>query len=179
MLKYIDIERIGNPENITLFDYPEDEVVIEEKVDGGNGCFFIENGEIHVCSRNRDLTEEKDQKVFINQRKELLRMLDKNKINPDFYYYIEWMQKHTIFYGDHDKIPVAIGLDIKPKMGAFGRPPLFLNRKAKEIEFNKLGIPVVPLIWYGKIKDLTEKKIEELLKLESGVTNYVGKNSGI
>ena len=175
-IKYVDIERIGTPENAIMFDFPEDTVVVEEKVDGGNGCFFIEDGIIHVCSRNRDLTERKDSKTFIKQRLVLEKILYENyeNINPDYLYYVEWMKKHTIFYGQ-DIIQV-IGLDIKPKTGAFGNMPLFIRRKAKEEEFKKVGVACVSLKGEFKIKELTEEKIKELCKDSA---YYEGKPEGV
>ena len=175
-IKYVDIERKGNPDNAIMFDFPEDTVVVEEKVDGGNGCFFIEDGIIHVCSRNRDLTERKDSKTFIKQRLVLEKILYENyeNINPDYLYYVEWMKKHTIFYGQ-DIIQV-IGLDIKPKTGAFGNMPLFIRRKAKEEEFKKVGVACVSLKGEFKIKELTDEKIEELCKDSA---YYEGKPEGV
>jgi len=71
MLKYVDIERLGTEENESIFAYPDDELIIEEKIDGGNASFFIENGLIHMCSRSRDLVSDRDEKTFSKERKYL------------------------------------------------------------------------------------------------------------
>ena len=83
------------------------------------------------------------------------------------------MQKHTINYGKD--IPPFIGLDILPKEGAFGKPPLFLGRTAKEKEFKRIGIPVVPLIWRGTVKEFKKLNIDDLLLSESGVSKLCPK----
>ena len=161
MRKYVDIERFCSPENLEILSNPEDELTVEEKIDGGNGCFFLQDGELHFCSRNRDLTEEKDGKTFSHQIAWLKQRLAGKEVSDQFYYYIEWMQKHSISYGL--EVPQAVGLDIMPKEGAFGKTPAFLGRKSKEIEFEKLGVPVIALKGIYKTKELTEEKMNELL----------------
>lgn len=148
--KYVDIERIDHPEVQGILDFDADEIVIEEKMDGGNGCFFLEDGKLHVCSRNRVLTKEGDEKTFTKSRKYIEETV--HDLNPDFYYYFEHMQKHTVNYGNG--IIPAIGLDIKPKEGAFGKLPAFLGRDAKEKEFARIGLPLVKVKWRGTSKDL-------------------------
>ena len=56
--KYPDIERLGHEDNKDIFKFQEDTLVIEEKVDGGNGSFWFDDEDktIHFGSRNRDLT---------------------------------------------------------------------------------------------------------------------------
>jgi len=175
MKKYAKIYRLGAPETMDIFTYPEDTVVIEEKVDGGNGCFYLEeDGSIHVCSHNRDLVEEKDEKTFAKQRATLLRILEGQKINPDYYYYVEWMAKHTINYTN---IPDVIGIDIRHKR-QFGEEGagLFIGRDSREQEFARLGIENTPVVWRGKISDLKKININELIPHSK---YYDGKAEGI
>lgn len=174
-IKYVDVERLNTPENSTMFDHPDDEVIIETKVDGGNGQFWIEDGMLHLGSRNRDMTVERDEKAFANQQKWLQSHLSTrlHLINPNYRFFIEWMARHTIYYGD--KIPPVIGLDILPIEGAFGRKPLFLGRKAKEEEFAKLEIPCVALKGIFKVKELNDELYKKLT--ESSVY-YSGKDEG-
>ena len=175
-VKYCDIERLGTPENDSIFLNPDDEIVVEEKVDGGNGCFFLEDGIIHVCSRNRDLTHENDEKTFKAQRDALATALDAHRdaINPGWLYYVEWMSKHTIRYPA--TIPPAIGLDIKPKEGAFGHTPCFIGRRAKEDAFKALGVECVDLKGIYKAKDMTDLLIAKLCEKSA---YYEGKPEGI
>jgi|GEM_PF-1512990 len=175
-VKYCDIERLGTPENDGIFANPDDEIVVEEKVDGGNGCFFLEDGVIHVCSRNRDLTHENDTKTFEKQRAATLAALEQHRdaINPGWFYYVEWMSKHTIRYPI--TIPPAIGLDIKPKEGAFGHTPCFIGRRAKEDAFKALGIECVSLKGMFKAKDMTDLLIAKLCEKSA---YYDGKPEGI
>jgi hypothetical protein len=175
MISYCDIERIGTPENEGMFSINEDIIEITEKVDGGNGSIFLdESGLIHECSRHRDLTAEIDnEKTFINQRKALRAML-KDKLNPEYIYYFEWMQKHTINYCD--KVPAVIGYDIRVKEGAFGKPPMFLQPEEREREFDRVGIPKINVLFRGTVKEFKEKTIDEFLK---GSAYYDGDREGI
>ena len=84
------------------------------------------------------------------------------------------MQKHTIKYDE--KVPTVIGLDILPKEGAFGKPTLFLDRKAKEIEFERIGIELINLKTICKAKEVTEEYIQKLCENSK---YYEGKPEGV
>ena len=165
--KYPEIKRLGHEDNKDILTYGEDLLFIEEKVDGGNGSMWLEDdGLIHFGSRNRDLTIENDDKAFARQQiqiKEHIINLEKKgiKLNQDYYYYFEWMAKHTINYTN---APFIIGLDIRMKRSnreeGFG---LFLSRETRESEFKRLEIENVPLVWKGKVKDLKKLNIRELI----------------
>lgn len=176
MYKYIDIERLGHEENVEILNYDEDEIVVEEKLDGGNGSFFLaDDGIIHYCSRNRDLTAEKDNdKTFIEQRLWLEKKLEHKKLNSELIYYGEWMQKHTINYGEN--IEKFILFDIRTKEGAFGKHPMFLTRKAKEKIAKELDLPLIKLLWSGKVKDFKKLSFNDLL---TGSAYYNGDKEGI
>ncbi|KKK51762.1 hypothetical protein LCGC14_3111670, partial [marine sediment metagenome] len=45
--RYPEIERLGSEDNKDILLFPEDTLVIEEKVDGGNGSFWLEEDGIH------------------------------------------------------------------------------------------------------------------------------------
>ena len=159
--KYPDICRLGDEDNKDILAFSEDTLVIEEKVDGGNGSFWLEDDGIHFGSRNRDLTLENDIKMFAELQKQLRELLKDKKLNPDYIFYIEWMQKHTISY---TKAPFVIGFDIRLKRSANTEGAgLFLGRDAREQEFNRLGIENVPLVWRGSVKDLKKESIRELI----------------
>jgi hypothetical protein len=165
--KYPDIERLGHDDNREILMFPEDMLFIEEKVDGGNGSFWLEDdGSIHFGSRGRDLTLENDIKMFAMYQiwlREHLKRLESEgiKINPDYIYYIEWMQTHTIKYKN---IPNVIGLDIRLKraMNEEGTG-LFLGRESREQEFNRLKIENTPLVWKGKVEELKKLAIRDLI----------------
>jgi len=161
--KYPDIARLGHDDCRDILVYPEDTLIIEEKVDGGNGSFWVddETGLVYEGSRNRNLITDEDEKTFCKQRLKLRELLEGKKLNQDYIYYIEWMAKHTIFYTD---APDIIGLDIRIKHAANQEGcGLFIGRESKEQEFERLGIEVTPLIWKGTVKEIKEKEIMELI----------------
>ena len=164
--KYIDIERLGHEDNKDIFFSGEDTLVVEEKVDGGNGCFWEEEDGIHFGSRNRDLTVENDTKMFQSLQlllKEHLHNLSTEdiKLNPDYIYYIEWMAKHTISY---TRAPYVIGFDIRMKhANNVEGCGMFIGRDAREQEFNRLKIENVPCVWRGTVADIKKLNIHELI----------------
>lgn len=178
--KYPEIERLGSEGNKDILAFNHDTVVIEEKVDGGNGSFWVEDDEtIHFGSRNRDITLENDKKIFAAQQVYLSQILMENelqgiKLNPDYIYYIEWMQKHTIGY---TKVPQVIGLDIRMKHAnneeGFG---MFIGRESREQEFDRLGIENTPLVWKGTVEELKKLNIADLVPDSK---YYDGKAEGI
>lgn len=179
--KYPDIERLGHEDNKDLFKFQDDTLVIEEKVDGGNGCFWWDKKDniIHFGSRNRDLTEEKDDKAFAKQQIALKELLKNNykkgiKLNPDYIYYIEWMALHTIRYTN---IPDLIGLDIRLKHQANAEGyGMFLGRDLRDQEFKRLSIENVPVVWRGKVSDFKKMEVGSLIKKSK---YYDGKMEGI
>lgn len=177
--KYPDIERLGSEDNKEIIKFGEDTLVIEEKVDGGNGSFWLEPEDkrfdtLHFGSRNRDLTSDEDKKTFAKQQIELKDQLLDKKLNPDYVYYIEWMAKHTINY---TSAPDVIGLDIRLKHQAnaegFG---MFLGRDSREKEFERLGIENVPIVWRGTVQELKKLNVIELIPKSK---YYDGKAEGI
>jgi len=173
--KYPKIYHLGSEENREFFDFAEDTVVVEEKVDGGNGSFWLdEDGALHVGSRNRDLTSEEDEKTFAKQRAVLMDKLKDKEISDDYIYYIEWMAPHTIKYSD---APDVIGIDVRAKRSMLeGEYGLFLARETRTQLFDALGIENVPLVWRGKISDLKKKEIKDLI----GPSKYYkGKMEGV
>lgn len=163
MKKYPKIYRLGHDNNSEILVHGDDFLCVEEKVDGGNGSFWIDekDGLLHFGSRNRDLTTDKDLKTFALQQIKLGEMLEGKTINPDYVYYIEWMQKHTINYTN---APHIIGLDIRLKHSAntegYG---MFLGREAKEEEFKRLGIECIPLVWKGFVKDFKKLDVNTII----------------
>ncbi len=161
--KYPKIYSLGNDENKDIFTYVDDEITVEEKVDGGNGSFWLEDDGIHLGTRNRDLIADEDDKTFSKQRITLMKLLEGKELNSDYIYYHEWMAKHTIGYTD---APDVIALDVRLKHKAFdpdGERGFFLNRKAKCVEFERLGLEVVPLVWSGPARELKKMTLDDLI----------------
>lgn len=172
--KYPKIERLGSDENREILAFPEDSLVIEEKVDGGNGSFWLEKDGIHFGSRNRDLTKEEDEKAFEKQRLTLQKQLEGKKLNSDYVYYVEYMALHTIKYTNAPDV-IAYDIRLKHSMDSKGFG-LFIGRDLRAQEFERLGIENVPIVWRGKVGDLKKLIVDDLI---SKSKYYNGKAEGI
>ena len=143
--KYKKIYGVGHDENKEIFSDPEDLIVIEEKIDGGNFRFMIKDGNVIIGSRTQQLTSDEGEDSNMNKmfkrcadfvREQLkdkdLKLLEKR------IFYGENCVKHTMNY-DWDKIPPYLGFDIY----------CLENNKFladKKMFFEALGLPTVPTI---------------------------------
>lgn len=172
MIRYVDIERLGTDENEAIFSYPDDELIITEKIDGGNASFFVQDGLIHMCSRNRDLVSDRDEKAFSKERKYLYSILNGKELNPDYVYYGEWGMKHTLSY---ESLPGFVGFDIRVKTSMSETVGDFLTYDAMKREYDRLGIETVPLLDKITVRDFLKKKPEDyIIKSKFGVTLMEG-----
>jgi len=192
MIKYCDISRLGHEENENIFDYPDDVVVITEKIGGGNGQFRLHDGEIIFGSRNNQFRVgdgSAQNKQFGENAGWILGKLFGNGVgaektagdllNPDYVYYGEWCKKHTINYA-WDTMPKFVGFDIRDI-----RTGVFIPYQGMKDEYDRLGLPVVPLITRCKVSELDLTRLENFISksayydgLMEGIVikNYFRKN---
>ena len=96
-------------------------------------------------------------------------------MNQEYIYFGECMVSHTIRY-DLDNTPPFIGLDImvhieNVKGESFG----LLSRESKVKEFERLGLPVIPILWEGQVSKLNVEKLEKFItKSNYGTTQMEG-----
>ena len=157
--KYHKIRQLGHDENKDIFLDGEDEITIQEKIDGGNFRFYItKEGLIIFGSRTQQLTsnEGEDDNVSKNFKRclEFIRDTIKGKdLTPysSLIFYGECCVKHTLSY-DWEKIPPFLGFDILTGNG-------FMHYANVEKVFEELGLPLVPLInrvYAKEIKTVTD-----------------------
>jgi ATP-dependent RNA circularization protein (DNA/RNA ligase family) len=155
--KYPKIKRIGDEENKDIFTNPEDEIIVQEKVDGANFRILIHEGKLIFGSRTQQITsdsgEDTDlQKNFIrcvNFIRDTLKDIDLSIFN-NLIIYGECMVRHTISY-DWDRVPPFLGFDI-------------YNLETNEYcgyddcvqMFDMLRLPMVPLVGTCRAKDIKE-----------------------
>jgi len=156
--KYPKIKLLGNDENKDMLLNSEDNIIIEEKIDGANFRFMIKDNRIIFGSRTQSIGDDKQEiggnwkrcVEFIKER--LLRREIKNV--EGYIYYGECCIKHTLDY-DWEKIPPFLGFDVF----SF-KSNKFLSNKNKL--FEKIDLPIVPHIKTVKaseIKKLTDKDV--------------------
>lgn len=129
-------------------------IVIEEKIDGANASFKLENGELLAFSRNTQLDAENNLRGFYQWVQE---NIDKDLLNNGVTYYGEWTAPHKMNYGEnHHKFYLFDALSVD---GEFAKRSI-LEEVAKEF-----GIEIAPLFYQG-----------EFISQEQ-INSYIGKSS--
>ena len=159
--KYPKVRRIGHIQTKGILDDPSDFVVIQEKVDGSNFRFWLEDGEIRFGSRRVDYIDEKNYEEWARAIEYIKSKVNPEDLREDFVYVGEFIRPHTVQY-DFDSAPPFVGFDI-------------LNRWTGDVvhylvsyaEFDSLGLPFVNTYFVGEAGFITDVLIEELKKKES------------
>lgn len=142
---YHKIKQVGSEECKDIFSNPDDEIVIEEKIDGANFRFMIREGQIIFGSRTQELTEDKEHKFAKNFSrciefiKDTLKGVDLS-IHKNLIYYGECCVAHSMQY-DWDKIPPFLGFDIYNL-----ETESWCNLEQVKEGFELLHLPIVPII---------------------------------
>jgi len=155
--KYPKIKMIGHLDIEDIFVSLEDEIVIEEKIDGANFRFMIDRTtrpeKIIFGSRNLELKTGNDNggnwsrciEFITNQTAKCKWPL---KMFSGHIFYGECCFKHSMNY-DWEKIPPFLGFDVYHIL--YKR---FLSYEGKVKMFKELNLPIVPLIKIVRAKDI-------------------------
>ena len=152
--KYTKIKALGTEETDEIFDGL---CVVQEKIDGGNFSFFVEDNELIVASRNMVMTGKIDYKgwkaipVVTEAFEKCLKLF-----NPSYLYIGESLQKHTISY---DSIPGFVGYDIWNE-----DTESFLNWKDSKKEFESLGLEFIHVHFERNGSEITTEELEKCIK---------------
>jgi hypothetical protein len=96
MKKYTDVVRLGHKTTVGVLSVG-DEIVIQEKLDGANASFKLEDGKVVAFSRNTQLSPENNLRGFY----EWTQTIDPIKLSQGDIYYGEWLVKHKLDYGSN------------------------------------------------------------------------------
>ena len=96
--KYTDVTRLGHKTTLDVLK-EGDQIVIQEKIDGANASFKVENGEIFAFSRNTQLSEDNTLGGFY----EFAKSLDADKLLAGVIYFGEWTNPHKVRYPEFEK----------------------------------------------------------------------------
>lgn len=152
--KYIKIRALGTDETDGIFDGM---CVVQEKIDGGNFSFFIEDNTLIVASHNgvrNDLTQ-KEWKALLPITEAFSNNM--RYLNPNYQYYGESMQKHTLKYPDD--IFGFIGFDIWDI-----ESESFLKWKDAKKEFKLIGLPFIHVHFERDGSEITIEELNECIK---------------
>jgi ATP-dependent RNA circularization protein (DNA/RNA ligase family) len=181
--KYPKIYRVGHKEVAELKSNPEAKIYIQEKIDGANFRFWIENGKLKLGSRNRELTEEDLEKkpwsaIYAYLMDRFQNVPDNTLIDPDngdvwigdnFIFFGEFCIKHSINY-DFDNMPLFLGFDIWIK-----NAEKFYDWDTAQMFFKGINIETVPTLGWRYAKDIGDYKEDDIPMSEF----YPGKAEGI
>ena len=81
-IRYPKIYRVGHKNTRDIFSNPEDEIIVEEKIDGANFRFGVIDGKLRFGSRKVDLTDKNDYGQF-KKAVEFVKSLDTSKMRPN------------------------------------------------------------------------------------------------
>lgn len=173
--EYPKIKRLGDADNSNLLTIPEDEIVVQEKIDGANFRFVItEDGPI-FGSHHNDLDEETHNvKNWNKQWKKAVDFVREKLDGKDLSDYIgcifygETTTKHTVPY-NQELIPPFLGFDILNKCNAW------IDYFTTSAIFHFLDLPMVPKIGIWSAGDLPELTDDFIPKSEF----YEGQAEGI
>ena len=152
--KYIKIRALGTEETDGIFN---GKVVVQEKVDGANFSFFVEDNKLTFASRNMVMVDKKNSDNW----KAMLPVTEafnqhKDKFNPNYLYVGESTQRHTISYMD---IPNFIGYDIWNE-----ETESFLDWKEAKKEFESIGLSFIHVHFEREGSKITIGELRECIK---------------
>ncbi len=169
MKKYTDIIRLGHRTTLDVLKVG-DLITIEEKIDGANGSFLIENGELEVYSRNVQLNENNNLNGFYNW---VFKNIDKENLNFRYIYFGEWLIKHKIEYYKENMKKFYL-FDIYDKVTEKYLPFSHVLNEAIRLNINH-----VPVFYEGPYRDM--KQLEQFVgqsELGNEGEGIVIKNTG-
>ncbi|ODP28231.1 hypothetical protein PTI45_02388 [Paenibacillus nuruki] len=142
MKKYMSVVRLGHKttENVLQLGDP---IIIQEKLDGANGSFKLEEGKIVAFSRNEQLTEQNNLQGFY----EWTQTLDADLLRSDVVYFGEWLTKHKINYGDLTKQFFLFDLyDVEKEK--------YIHFTEVKKEAERLELRLIPVFYEGEYQSL-------------------------
>ena len=143
---YSKVYQIGHK---VIRDIFNEEVLIEEKIDGSQFSFGVIDGVLCARSNNKQLILEAPDNMF-KKAVDVIRQLEP-VLHPGWTYRGEYLQKpkhNTLAYARTPQNNI-IGFDIMRE----GKED-YLSYDEKRDEFERIGLEVVPIIYQGKVENL-------------------------
>ena len=153
---YPKVWNVGHPHILDLF---QDEVVVQEKVDGSQFSFGLIDGEPRCRSRGREVYIEAPDKMFQKAVDTVVRLAP--DLTPEWIYRAEYLSKPRHNALTYDRAPKDNLVIFDINTG----PETYLPYEDVVKEATRLGLEVVPHFFTGKVHNL--EALFELLKHES------------
>jgi len=139
---YPSVYNIGHKLILDIF---EDDVLLEEKIDGSQFSMVLDAEGLHMRSKGAEIFADAPEKMF-NKAVENVKNLD---LHHGWVYRCEYLQKpkhNTLCY---ERVPERNLILFDINTG----DEIYLSYEEKLAEAERLGLEVVPQIWYGKIEN--------------------------
>jgi len=175
-MKYPKIKIIGDEENKELLLNPDDEIVIQEKIDGGNFRFMYLDGSFIFGSRTQELEEDKQEEMAWKRCIGYVKRVSNKDILHEMshcIFYGECCTRHSTPY-DFEKMPPYLGFDIYDLDSH-----TFIHWVLAKKVFEDIGLYFVPVITTIKAKDmkpLTDKDVPKSEYYDGQAEGIVFKN---
>lgn len=143
MKKFTDVVRLGHKTTVDVLKVG-DNIIIQEKIDGANASFTLQEGELKSFSRNRVLEATNTLGGFYEfvlnkfSGKEYL-------LNENYVYFGEWTNPHKVKYEGYEKQFFLFDVYDKTQ----GK---YLPFEAVEHEAITLGLNLIPVFYKGEYK---------------------------
>ena len=153
--KYHKIRLLGSPETVHIFDNPEDDIVIEEKIDGSNLRVYM-NGDTKIFGSRRVLFKTDDK--IDPQMREAVSFLKKKLPATVSYPVVVYgeAKTHRRLKYDYDRMPPFQLFDIYSVELEWYMPLEYIQAKSEE-----WGIPMVPVVDVVKAGELRKRYIDD------------------
>jgi len=152
--KYMDVVRLDHKSTSEVLNIG-DGIIIQEKLDGANASFTLNNGVLEAFSRNTKLDDSNTLGGVYGFVMESFND-KKNFLGEDYIYFGEWLTPHKVKYEGFEKQFFLFDIYSKSK-------EQYLDFKEVEHEAITLGLNLIPVFYEGEYKSFEQ--------LES----YVGK----
>lgn len=145
--KFTDVVRLGHKSTVDVLQVG-DKIVIQEKLDGANASFTLDNDELHAFSRNRKLDASNTLGGFYEFI--VIKFKDNNHLlNEDYIYFGEWLNPHKVKYEGYEKQFFLFDIYSKSKHN-------YLEFKEVEHEAITLGLNLIPVFYQGEYESFEQ-----------------------
>jgi len=181
-LKYGKIKQLGHKDCAEIFSNPEDDIYLQEKIDGANTRFIFKDNKLIFGSRNRQLTSDNGNETNVDKNfKKCLAHINEKVYSSGvplskfehFIFYGECCTKHSICYNWED-MPPYLGFDIYDR-----KDQVYLNQDVAKKVFKDFGLEFVPCLEVkkaGDIKEFSDKDMPKSMYYSGQVEGIIFKN---
>lgn len=140
--KYTDVIRLGHKSTVGVLN-PGDHITITEKLDGANASFILTENGVECFSRNTEVNEDNTLRGYYKWIQENITPI-KEKLNPKYRYYGEWLVSHKIQYKPEYYSNFYLFNVYDEELGEYVEDNMMFGEAAR------LRIKAVPLKYAGK-----------------------------